>query len=154
MVDSPDRVAEDVRDRLDRPLRDLRISVTDRCNFRCTYCMPAEIFGERYAFLPRDEILSFEEVLRLVGLMVPMGVSKVRITGGEPLLRHDLPKLVQGLRDTPGIDDIALTTNGTLLKYMAGHLHRSGLSRMTISLDSLDPAVFGELATVAKNAAA
>ncbi len=107
--------------------------------------MPAEIFGERYEFLPRDQILSFEEVLRLVGLMVPFGVSKVRITGGEPLLRHDLPKLVQGIRALPGIEEIALTTNGTLLKYMAGHLHRSGLSRMTISLDSLDPQVFSEM---------
>lgn len=140
-----DQPRSPLRDRLDRPLRDLRVSVTDRCNFRCTYCMPAEIFGERYEFLPRDEILSFEEVLRLVGLMVPFGVSKVRITGGEPLLRHDLPKLVQGIRALPGIEEIALTTNGTLLKYMAGHLHRSGLSRMTISLDSLDPQVFSEM---------
>ncbi|MDG2048678.1 MAG: GTP 3',8-cyclase MoaA [Myxococcota bacterium] len=130
------------RDRRDRPLRDLRISVTDRCNFRCTYCMPEEIFGERYQFLPREEILSFEEILRLTRIMVPLGVSKIRITGGEPLLRHDLPRLIQGLRDTPGVEDIALTTNGTLLKYMAGHLHRSGLSRLTISLDSLDPEVF------------
>ena len=134
-----------LRDRLDRPLRDLRISVTDRCNFRCTYCMPAEIFGERYEFLPRDDILSFEEVLRLVGLIVPFGVSKVRITGGEPLLRHDLPKLVRGLSAMPRIDDVALTTNGTLLKRMAGQLRREGLSRMTISLDSLDPDVFSEM---------
>ena len=133
---------QEPRDRLDRPLRDLRISVTDRCNFRCTYCMPEEIFGERYQFLPREEILSFEEILRLTRLMVPMGVSKIRITGGEPLLRHDLPQLIRGLRDTPGVEDIALTTNGTLLKYMAGHLHRSGLSRLTISLDSLDSEVF------------
>jgi len=140
-----DQPLSPLRDRLDRPLRDLRVSVTDRCNLRCTYCMPAEIFGERYEFLPRDQILSFEEVLRLVGLMVPFGVSKVRITGGEPLLRHDLPKLVQGIRALPGIEEIALTTNGTLLKYMAGHLHRSGLSRMTISLDSLDPQVFSEM---------
>lgn len=144
-TDSPAAPETKLRDRLDRPLRDLRISVTDRCNFRCTYCMPADIFGGRYAFLPRDEILTFEEIERLVGLMVPFGVSKLRITGGEPLLRHDLPKLVQGLRALDGIDEIALTTNGTLLKYMAGHLHRSGLSRMTISLDSLDPAVFSEM---------
>jgi cyclic pyranopterin phosphate synthase len=145
-MDAPREAPRDpVQDRLARPLRDLRISVTDRCNFRCTYCMPAEIFGERYAFLPREEILSFEEITRLVRVMVPLGVSKLRITGGEPLLRHDLPKLIRGLRAIPGIDDIALTTNGTLLKYMAGQLHREGLSRMTISLDSLDPDVFSRM---------
>jgi cyclic pyranopterin phosphate synthase len=132
-------------DRLSRPLRDLRISVTDRCNFRCTYCMPAEIFGERYEFLPRPEILSFEEMLRLARLMAPFGVEKVRITGGEPLLRHDLPHLIQGLREMDGIRDIAMTTNGTLLKRMAGTLHRAGLTRMTISLDSLDEAVFSRM---------
>jgi cyclic pyranopterin phosphate synthase len=132
-------------DRLSRPLRDLRISVTDRCNFRCTYCMPAEIFGERYEFLPRPEILSFEEILRLARLMVPFGAEKVRITGGEPLLRHDLPHLIQGLREMDGIRDIAMTTNGTLLKRMAGTLHRAGLNRMTISLDSLDEAVFSRM---------
>lgn len=145
---------EQPRDSLGRPLRDLRISVTDRCNFRCTYCMPAEIFGERYEFLARDAILSFEEIERLVGLMVPLGVSKIRITGGEPLLRHELPRLIRGIRSIPGIDDIAMTTNGTLLKYMAGQLYREGLSRMTISLDSLDPGVFhamnGERLDVAK----
>ena len=128
-----------------RPLRDLRISVTDRCNFRCTYCMPEEVFGERYQFLPRDEILSFEESLRLTRLMVPFGVSKIRITGGEPLLRHDLPRLIEGLSATEGVEDIALTTNGTLLKRMAGHLRRSGLSRLTISLDSLDPEIFRQM---------
>ncbi|HIF98649.1 MAG TPA: GTP 3',8-cyclase MoaA [Myxococcales bacterium] len=134
-----------VRDSLDRPLRDLRISVTDRCNFRCTYCMPAELFGERYAFLPRDEILSFEEIERLVGLMAPMGVRKVRITGGEPLLRHGLHELIRALGSIEGIEDIALTTNGTLLERMAGQLKREGLSRLTISLDSLDPVVFGAM---------
>jgi cyclic pyranopterin phosphate synthase len=142
---APPLPARPLADALGRPLRDLRISVTDRCNFRCTYCMPAEIFGDRYEFLPREEILSFEEIERLVRLMVPLGVSKLRITGGEPLLRHDLPKLVRGLRAIPGIEDIALTTNGTLLKYMAGQLHREGLTRMTISLDSLDPDVFGTM---------
>jgi cyclic pyranopterin phosphate synthase len=135
-MDSP------LRDSLDRPLRDLRISLTDRCNFRCTYCMPAELFGERYQFLPRDEILSFEEIERLVGLMVPMGVRKVRITGGEPLLRHGLHEFVRGLRGIEGLEDIALTTNGTLLERMAGQLRREGLGRLTISLDSLDPEVF------------
>jgi len=131
-----------LRDSLDRPLRDLRVSVTDRCNFRCTYCMPAELFGERYEFLHRDEILSFEEIERLVGLMVPLGVRKVRITGGEPLLRHGLHELVRGLKGIDGLDDIALTTNGTLLERMAGQLRREGLTRLTISLDSLDPDVF------------
>jgi len=134
--------SEELRDTLDRPLRDLRISVTDRCNFRCTYCMPAEIFGERYEFLPRPEILTFEEIERLVRLMIPFGVSKLRITGGEPLLRHDLPALIRGIDALPGVDDIALTTNGTLLKRMAGQLRREGLTRMTVSLDSLDEEVF------------
>ena len=134
-----------LNDRLDRPLRDLRISVTDRCNFRCSYCMPAELFGERYAFLPREEILSFEEIERLVGLMVPMGVGKIRITGGEPLLRHGLHELIRSLSAIEGIQDIALTTNASLLGRMAGQLRREGLGRLTISLDSLDPAVFGQM---------
>jgi cyclic pyranopterin phosphate synthase len=132
-------------DTLGRPLHDLRISVTDRCNFRCTYCMPAEIFGERYEFLGRENILSFEEIERIARAAVELGVRKVRITGGEPLLRHELPKLVQRLDGIDGIDDIALTTNATLLKRMAGTLHRAGLDRMTVSLDSLDPAVFHKM---------
>ena len=132
-----------VSDTLGRPLRDLRISVTDRCNFRCTYCMPAEIFGERYEFLPRDDVLTFEEIERLVALTVPLGVRKLRITGGEPLLRHGLHELIRGLRRIDDIEEIALTTNATLLKRMAGQLRREGLSRLTISLDSLDPEVFG-----------
>jgi cyclic pyranopterin phosphate synthase len=138
-------LSTDILDSFQRPLRDLRISVTDRCNFRCTYCMPAEIFGERYEFLPRPEILSFEEILRVVRATAPMGVEKVRITGGEPLLRHGLPHLIEGLGEIDGIRDIALTTNGTLLKRMAGQLRRSGLTRMTISLDSLDEDVFREM---------
>jgi cyclic pyranopterin phosphate synthase len=138
-------LSTDILDSFQRPLRDLRISVTDRCNFRCTYCMPAEIFGERYEFLPRPEILSFEEILRVVRAMVPMGVEKVRITGGEPLLRHGMPHLIEDLRKVDGIRDIALTTNGTLLERMAGQLHRSGLTRMTISLDSLDQDVFRQM---------
>jgi cyclic pyranopterin phosphate synthase len=138
-------MSSDLRDSLDRPLRDLRISVTDRCNFRCTYCMPAELFGERYAFLPREEILSFEEIERLVALMAPLGVRKVRITGGEPLLRHGLHELVRSLTAIEGVEDIALTTNGTLLERMAGQLKREGLSRLTISLDSLDPEVFSRM---------
>lgn len=134
-----------VRDRLDRPLHDLRISVTDRCNFRCPYCMPAEIFGHDYAFLPRGEILSFEEILRVVRLAVPLGVRKLRVTGGEPLLRHDLHLLVRGACEVPGIEDIALTTNGTLLERSVGQLRREGLSRLTVSLDSLDPQVFAAM---------
>ncbi len=132
-------------DTLGRPLRDLRISVTDRCNFRCTYCMPEEIFGERYKFLPRPEILTFEEIGRVARAAAALGVEKLRITGGEPLLRHDLPHLIEDLASIEGIRDIAMTTNGTLLKRMAGQLHRSGLNRMTISLDSLDEAVFMQM---------
>lgn len=129
-------------DRLGRPLRDLRISVTDRCNFRCPYCMPAEIFGEKYAFLPRNEILTFEEIERLVRLFVGFGVEKIRITGGEPLLRHGLEDLIAKLAALgPGLD-LALTTNGSLLPRHAEALARAGLRRITVSLDSLDPAIF------------
>jgi len=134
-----------VRDARGRALRDLRISVTDRCNFRCTYCMPAEIFGESYAFLPRAEILTFEEIERLVRLLVPLGVAKLRITGGEPLLRQDLPELLARLARVEGVDDIALTTNGTLLPRLAAPLARAGLRRVTVSLDSLDERVFQQM---------
>jgi cyclic pyranopterin phosphate synthase len=120
-------MAAPLRDAYQRPLRDLRISVTDRCNFRCTYCMPAEIFGERYEFLNRDSILSFEEIERLVRILIPFGVAKIRITGGEPLLRHGIHRLVEEVRGMDGIEDIAMTTNGTLLKRMAGQLRRAGL---------------------------
>jgi cyclic pyranopterin phosphate synthase len=133
------------RDALGRPLRDLRISVTDRCNFRCTYCMPAEIFGDRYEFLPRAQILSFEEIERLVGLFAGLGVRKIRITGGEPLLRVDLPALVARIARVPGIEDLALTTNATLLPRQADGLRAAGLQRVTISLDSLDEAVFARM---------
>jgi cyclic pyranopterin phosphate synthase len=129
-------------DTLGRPLRDLRLSVTDRCNFRCPYCMPEEIFGERYAFLPRPEILSFEEIERLVRIAVPLGVEKLRITGGEPLLRQQLPALVGRLAPIEGLRDFALTTNGSLLPKWAGALADAGLRRVTVSLDSLDPDVF------------
>lgn len=128
-----------------RPLRDLRISVTDRCNFRCSYCMPAEIFGDSYEFLPRSEILSFEEITRLVRLFARQGVSKLRITGGEPLLRHDLPKLIENLAAIGGIEDIALTTNATLLPRQVKSLVAAGLHRVTVSLDSLDDAVFAQM---------
>jgi cyclic pyranopterin phosphate synthase len=132
-------------DTRDRPLRDLRISVTDRCNFRCTYCMPAEIFGDAYQFLPRAEILTFEEIGRLVRLFARQGVNKLRITGGEPLLRHDLPKLIEDLAGIEGIEDIALTTNATLLPRQAKALVDAGLHRVTVSLDSLDEEVFSQM---------
>ncbi len=129
-------------DALDRPLRDLRISVTDRCNFRCPYCMPAEIFGERYAFLPRSEILSFEEIERLARIFASLGVRKLRFTGGEPLVRAQLPELVTQLARIQGVDDIALTTNGSLLEAHAQSLADAGLRRVTVSLDSLDQAIY------------
>lgn len=132
-------------DRLRRPLRDLRISVTDKCNFRCPYCMPAEIFGERYQFLPRADILTFEEVERLVRLFLGFGVEKLRITGGEPLLRHGLQDLIAELRALDEGLDIALTTNGSLLPKWAPALAEAGLRRITVSLDSLDPDTFHKM---------
>ena len=128
-------------DTLDRPLRDLRISVTDRCNFRCVYCMPKEIFGRDYAFLPREELLTFEEIERLARVFAGHGVEKVRLTGGEPLLRRDLEVLVAKLARIPGLD-LTLTTNGSLLARKARALAEAGLRRITVSLDSLDDAVF------------
>lgn len=125
-----------------RPLRDLRISVTDRCNFRCRYCMPAEVFGPEYPFLSREELLTFEEILRLVRLFAAGGVEKVRITGGEPLLRRDLPWLVKRVKEVEGIRDVALTTNATLLAGQARALKEAGLDRVNVSLDALDPEVF------------
>jgi len=132
-------------DKFGRQIRDLRISVTDRCNFRCPYCMPAEVYGEKYEFLPRPHILSFEEIERLTRLFVRIGVSKVRITGGEPLVRANLPDLISKLGVIDGIDDIALTTNGYLLENNATELKDAGLNRLTISLDSIDPDVFKEM---------
>ncbi len=127
-----------VLDKLHRPLRDLRISVTDRCNFRCRYCMPEEIFGPDYSFLSNDKILSFNEIERLTRLFVSLGVKKLRITGGEPLLRKNLPELIERLNNIEGVEDIGLTTNGSLLKKFAGDLYKAGLSRVTVSLDSLE----------------
>lgn len=134
-----------ITDKLQRPLRDLRISVTDRCNFRCQYCMPAEVFGPDYAFLPSDKILSFEEIERLVKIFVKLGVKKVRITGGEPLLRRDLPKLITRINAIDGVEEIAVTTNGTLLKKFAQPLADAGVSRVSISLDSLNEERFYEM---------
>ena len=136
-------------DRLDRPLRDLRISVTDRCNFRCTYCMPKEIFGRGYAFLPRTALLSFEEITRLARLFAGEGVTKVRLTGGEPLLRRDLERLVVMLAGIDGISDIALTTNGAALAAKARTLKDAGLNRVTVSLDALDDETFAVMNDVA-----
>jgi cyclic pyranopterin phosphate synthase len=125
-----------------RPLRDLRISVMDRCNFRCPYCMPRETFHENYRFLPAAARLSFDEIVRLTRLFVVAGVRKVRLTGGEPLLRSGIADLVGELSAIPGVDDLALTTNGVLLAQHAARLRANGLRRVTVSLDSLDPAVF------------
>jgi cyclic pyranopterin phosphate synthase len=137
-------------DALGRPLRDLRISVTDRCNFRCTYCMPKEVFGRDFAFLDRAELLTFEEIARLAQLFVREGVAKFRLTGGEPLLRRDLERLVAMLARIRGVEDIALTTNGALLtRAKALALRDAGLNRITLSLDSLDDAVFRRMNDVA-----
>jgi GTP 3',8-cyclase len=133
------------RDSLGRPLRDLRISVMDRCNFRCPYCMPREKFHERYQFLGSHERLSFDEIVRLSRLFVKLGVRKLRLTGGEPLLRSNLSDLVGDLSAIPGVDDVALTTNGVLLSRHAAELKAAGLRRITISLDSLDPEVFAKM---------
>jgi GTP 3',8-cyclase len=125
-----------------RPVHDLRVSVTDRCNFRCTYCMPREVFGYDYAFLPRGEILTFEEIARLARIFASLGVEKIRLTGGEPLLRRDLERLVAQLRPIEGIRDLTLTTNGSLLAEKAAALREAGVSRITVSLDALDDATF------------
>lgn len=132
-------------DQLNRPLRDLRISVTDRCNLRCTYCMPAEIFGAQYPFLPRTELLNFEEITRLARLFVGLGVKKLRLTGGEPTLRASLPELVQALAELPDVEDLAMTSNGILLPKLAPALKAAGLQRVTVSRDSLNPEVFGRM---------
>jgi cyclic pyranopterin phosphate synthase len=128
-------------DRLGRPLRDLRISVTDRCNFRCVYCMPREVFGRDYQFLDRAELLTFEELERVAGAFVAHGVEKIRITGGEPLVRREVERLVAKLARLDGLD-LTLTTNGALLPQKARALADAGLRRVTVSLDSLDDAVF------------
>ncbi|HEV7714698.1 MAG TPA: GTP 3',8-cyclase MoaA, partial [Steroidobacteraceae bacterium] len=133
------------RDTLGRPMHDLRISVMDRCNFRCPYCMPRETFHEKYQFMRTAERLSFDEIVRLVRLFVPMGVRKLRLTGGEPLLRAGLSDLIGDLNSIPGIEDVALTTNGVLLAQHASELKAAGLKRITVSLDSLDPQVFARM---------
>jgi cyclic pyranopterin phosphate synthase len=138
-------MSESTTDKFGRPLRDLRISVTDRCNFRCRYCMPAEVFGPDYAFLPKDEILSFEEISQLVQTLAPLGIRKIRLTGGEPLLRRGIDDLVGLLSAIDGVDDLAITTNGVLLAHHAEALALAGLNRVTVSLDALDPEVFATM---------
>lgn len=138
-------IHEPMRDQLQRPIRDLRISVTDRCNFRCTYCMPKEIFGDDYKFLPKQELLTFEEIHRVARLFASLGVKKIRLTGGEPLLRSQLPTLVEMLTQVEGIEDIGLTTNGLLLHQYAQPLYDKGLRRLNISLDAMDPQLFAQM---------
>ncbi len=133
------------KDLLGRPLRDLRISVTDRCNFRCTYCMPKEVFGPGYEFLPRDQLLTFEEIVSLVRLFVDRGVNKVRLTGGEPLLRKGVEELVAMIAEVDGVKDLTLTTNGALLARKAEALARAGLNRVTVSLDAIDDPTFQKM---------
>src|SRR2546429_156203 len=133
------------RDTFARPMRDLRISVMDRCNFRCPYCMPRETYHEQYRFLGSHERLSFDEIVRLARLFVQLGVRKLRLTGGEPLLRANLPDLVGDLTTIAGVEDVALTTNGVLLARYASELKAAGLKRVTVSLDSLDAGVFARM---------
>ena len=135
---TPGRVA----DTWGRPLRDLRISVIDRCNYRCPYCMPADVYGEGYEFLPRRHWLTPGEIKRVAGLFMQLGVTKIRITGGEPLLRRDVIEIVGSLSSLPGLQDLALTTNGSRLAAQAQDLRKAGLKRITVSLDSLDEGVF------------
>jgi cyclic pyranopterin phosphate synthase len=137
-----------VTDQLGRRLRDLRVSVTDRCNFRCSYCMPREVFGADFQFLERGELLTFEEIARVVRVFARLGVRKVRLTGGEPLVRRRIERLVAMLAEVEGITDIALTTNGSLLAAKARALRDAGLHRLTVSLDSLDERVFKAMADV------
>ncbi|MGE6378847.1 GTP 3',8-cyclase MoaA [Peribacillus muralis] len=134
-----------VKDSLSRPLRDLRISVIDRCNFRCQYCMPAEIFDDTFQFLPKRELLSYEEIVRVSKIFADLGVKKLRLTGGEPLLRKDLAILIESLVNIEGVEDIGLTTNGVYLKKHAEKLKAAGLQRVNISLDSLDDDLFKKM---------
>ncbi|WP_066367802.1 GTP 3',8-cyclase MoaA [Neobacillus fumarioli] len=134
-----------IQDKLNRPLKDLRISVIDRCNFRCQYCMPADQFGPDFEFLPRSALLTYEEIERVAKIFVKLGIEKIRLTGGEPLLRKDLPSLVAKLASVEGLKDLALTTNGVLLKKLAGQLKSSGLKRVNVSLDTLNDKLFGKI---------
>ncbi|WP_412521598.1 GTP 3',8-cyclase MoaA [Staphylococcus simulans] len=135
-------MVKQITDKLGRPIRDLRLSVTDRCNFRCDYCMPKEIFGDDFVFLPKDELLTFSEMERIARVYTRLGVKKVRITGGEPLMRRDLYKLIAALNAIDGIEDIGLTTNGLLLKKHGQKLYDAGLRRINVSLDAIDNELF------------
>jgi cyclic pyranopterin phosphate synthase len=135
-------------DTLGRPLRDLRVSVTDRCNFRCAYCMPRDVFDRNHVFLPREQILTFEEIERLATVFTGLGVEKIRLTGGEPLLRHGIAELVERIAGVEGITDVAMTTNGSTLARHAAALARAGLDRVTVSLDAVDDARFRHAADV------
>ena len=135
----------EIKDTLGRALRDLRISLTDRCNFRCTYCMPKSIFGREYQFLPKEQLLTFEEITRLVKIFASLGTQKLRLTGGEPLLRKDVEILISQLAQIPEVADFALTSNGSSPIKRVQELKDAGLRRMTISLDSLDNKVFQEM---------
>jgi GTP 3',8-cyclase len=137
-----------VGDQFGRGLRDLRISVTDRCNFRCCYCMPRDVFGTDYPFMDSSELLSFEEIVRVTRVFAGLGVRKLRLTGGEPLLRHGIERLVEQLAGIDGIDDVAMTTNGSLLAKKARSLRDAGLTRVTVSLDSLDAQTFRTMSDV------
>jgi len=137
-----------LNDALGRPLRDLRISVTDRCNFRCCYCMPRDVFGTDFPFMDHSELLSFEEITRVAQVFAALGVRKVRLTGGEPLVRHGIERLVERLAAIEGLDDVALTTNGSLLAAKAQVLREAGLTRVTVSLDALDEKMFRAISDV------
>ena len=139
------QVESGVKDKFGRPIRDLRVSVTDKCNFRCPYCMPSEIYGEKYEFLPKADLLTFEEIARLTRIFVGLGVTKVRLTGGEPLVRNGFERLVAEIAKIKGIEDLTLTTNGYLLAQKAQVLKDTGLKRITVSLDSLDENVFKQM---------
>jgi cyclic pyranopterin phosphate synthase len=144
MVDGNDAVS----DQAGRGLRDLRISVTDRCNFRCCYCMPRDVFGADFPFMKSSELLSFEEIVRVARVFAGLGVKKLRLTGGEPLLRHGIEQLVERLAGIHGVDDVAMTTNGSLLAKKASSLRDAGLTRVTVSLDSLDAGTFAAMSDV------
>ncbi|NCU17821.1 GTP 3',8-cyclase MoaA [Pallidibacillus pasinlerensis] len=131
-----------ITDKFGRPMHDLRISVTDRCNFRCRYCMPKEIFGRNFAFMPREHLLTFEEIERLARIFINLGVKKIRLTGGEPLLRKDIHQLITRIVQIEGLEDIGLTTNGVLLEKYAQMLKDAGLKRVNVSLDALNDELF------------